>query len=223
MNLIVWVLLFVCLQSAMCLKNRYHGESLSAEQLITEFSSHPCCNGNCVVTIAGLPGPSPGDVYCTECYPDGFSGPTISCCPSSMSDIQKKTNFMLICEATRAPYEMFTPKAKDSTAKLAEKKKNLTGLLMTHFKLLGRNTGSGWDWDDCYYIIMPDGKRKNVCKNAWLAMTGVTKGGCEWVQSKIRKGEDAFAYIGDDAKEIINEKQGKHPISTSFSSTILLS
>ena len=178
----------------------YHHSILPSEALILEFERHPCCNKNCVGAICGLPAPSSGG-YCGTCYTDDECTRLLCCLVQSrqksfLTSNQKKAEFMELVTANRAGWDLFRLNDKDSKEASKEKKAKCAQALMLHFQSRKRIHNGSYDWDECYNIVLNDGESVKVCKLAWCAIVGVTKGGVEYTQKRIRSGhvpiEDIF-------------------------------
>jgi hypothetical protein len=66
--------------------------------------------------------------------------------------------------------------------------------LLRYFKNnVKKNSDNNWDWSKCYNILLPDTSEVQVCKRAWCAIAGVTKGKLEKVQRKVKDGHEAHA------------------------------
>jgi len=198
-------------------KAKYDKATVVPTDLLRELAVHPCCGKGCVTTILGLPA-ARGDICgCFKIDP-GFAG---FCAPApseeNSSEAQQQARFLEIVKAARTPFDKFRPRADDPKELEIEKKKQLAGELLRHFKHYGRRLDDkSWNWDGAYDIRLPDGTPKKVCKRAWCAISGVLRGGVEYAQRLVREGtvaehlvaeedllkdvnvKDAFVYFGMD-------------------------
>ena len=122
---------------------------------------------------------------------DGFSRGVCGQSQSSKQHVtenQQKFECMDIVTASHAPWAQYRPTQNDSPARKAEKKKHFSDDLLRHTsnKTNRQQNGANWNWDDFYYVILSGGTKAKVCKQAWYAITGVTKDMCEYSQKGIR-------------------------------------
>jgi hypothetical protein len=167
-------------------KAKYDKATVVPTDLLRELAVHPCCGKGCVTTILGLPAAREDICGCFKIDP-GFAG---FCAPApsgeNSSEAQQQARFLEIVKAARTPFDKFRPRADDSKELEIEKKKQLAGELLRHFKHYGRRLDDkSWNWDGAYDIRLPDGTPKRVCKRAWCAISGVLRGGVEYAQTKI--------------------------------------
>jgi len=89
--------------------------------------------------------------------------------------------FCNIVDAKREPYVKYSEKESDNQERRVEKRKLFTKDLMYHFKSFGRIVNGNWKWGDAYHIILENGEKVSVCKQAWCGIVGVTVGIVEHV------------------------------------------
>ena len=184
-----------------CSTEPYIFETLSREALVTAFQTHPCCSKNCVSVICRLPASE--QKCCAKCYPTGNE--FCRSIPSAMlgdADDQRDY-FNRIITATRNPWRKFEIQPDDTDEVKSEKTNLFDDELLRHFKQ-GQNVNGKYNWMECYYIYLPDGTKKKICKSAWIGITGITRGKLEYAQDRVKKGQEPIkAYIeNDDAIDI---------------------
>jgi hypothetical protein len=184
------------------------------EKLILEFLKHPCCQRkNCIANICNLPLPTGG--YCTGCQPsqsycipvDRRTNPEALTIEQQFAENEKKADFINLVTTNRIPWDKYRSNENDEISRAAEKDRVFSDQLVQHFTVLGHRGENGrWSWDNCYYIYLTNGSKVNVCQRAWLAISGVTKGAVEYVQTKIKSGQVVCSQLYDDPNEKIDQK-----------------
>ena len=83
----------------------------------------------------------------------------------------------------RSPWDKYRPSATVDSSRANEMDRAFNDELVQYFKVNGKEVQKGrWTWNDCYYVITDDGSKLKVCQQAWIAISGITRGVIEYAQ-----------------------------------------